>query len=343
MTQPFLTIQYPIYVGRDLIDRVGSLVRPRGRVFVITSHKLRDRFGERVAVSFPEADVITFEEGEAHKTLATANAIITELLDRGAKRDSLAVVVGGGMIGDTAGFAASIFLRGIDLVHVPTTLLAQVDSSIGGKLAVNHEKGKNLIGSFYPPRAVIADTAVLDTLPPRERLSGMYEALKGGVIADVSLFEMFERGRIDVDELVRKAIRVKADIVSADEKESDVRRLLNYGHTIAHGLEAALHYEGLTHGEAVAWGMIGANAIAVRRGLLAHDEAERIRRVILAYKPAPIPPLDARAVLAATEHDKKNTGSARVMVFPRRVGECVVVDDVTEAEIALGIAAAGVR
>jgi 3-dehydroquinate synthase len=122
-----------------------------------------------------------------------------------------------------------------------------------------------------------------------------------------------------------------------------VRRLLNYGHTIAHGLETALHYEGLTHGEAVAWGMIGANAIAVRRALLAHDEAERIRRVILAYQPAPIPPLEARAVLAATEHDKKNTGSARVMVFPRRVGECVVVDDVTEAEIAYGIAAAGVR
>jgi 3-dehydroquinate synthase len=341
--QPFLTIHqsssYPVFVARGAIDLVGSLVRPRGRVFVITSTALRERFGERVAASFsPRAEVLTIEEGEGNKTLETANAVVTQLLERGAKRDSMAVVVGGGMIGDTAGFAVSIFLRGIDLVHVPTTLLAQVDSSLGGKLAVNHAKGKNLIGSFFPPRAVVADTALLDTLPPRERLSGMYEALKGGVIADPELFAMFEGDALDLDELVRRAIRVKAEIVSADEKEADVRRLLNYGHTIAHGIEAALHYEGLTHGEAVAWGMIGANAIAVRRGLLDAAEAERIERTILRHEPSPIPPLDRGAVLEATEHDKKNTGSARVMVFPRRVGECVVVGDVTEEEIAFGIA-----
>src|ERR1041384_2548905 len=173
---------YPVYVGRDLIDQVGALVAARGRVFVITSTALRDRFGERVAASFRDADVLTMEEGEAHKNLDTVNDLVTQLLDRGAKRDSMAVVVGGGMIGDTAGFAASIFLRGIDLVHVPTTLLAQVDSSIGGKLAVNHAKGENPIGSFYPPRAVISDLATLDSLPRRELLSGVFEALKGGVL-----------------------------------------------------------------------------------------------------------------------------------------------------------------
>jgi len=339
--QPFITIQqsasYPVFVGRGLIGRVGELVRAKGRVFVITSTRLRERFGDRVAASFANAEVITIEEGESRKTLETANEVITQLLERGAKRDSMAVVVGGGMIGDTAGFAASIFLRGIDLVHVPTTLLAQVDSSIGGKLAVNHPKGKNLIGSFYPPRAIVSDTSILDTLPPRELLSGMYEALKGGVIADPSLFEMFERRENDLDEIVRKAIRVKAEIVSADEKETDLRRLLNYGHTIAHGIEAALHYEGMTHGEAVAWGMIGANAIAVRRGLLAKDGAARIDRVILDYGPSPLPQLDRAEVLAATEHDKKNTGTARIMVFPKRVGQCVVVDDVTVDEIAYGI------
>src|SRR5690349_5631107 len=338
---PFLTIQqagtaYPVYVGRDLLHRTGELVRPRGKVFVISSAALHERFGEIV----PGAERLTIEEGEKHKTLDTANDIVTQLLDRGAKRDSMAIVVGGGMIGDTAGFAASIFLRGIDLVHLPTTLLAQVDSSIGGKLAVNHPKGKNLIGSFFPPRAVIADIAVLDTLPARERLSGMYEALKGGVIADPSLFEMFERQQFDLEEMVRKAIRVKAEIVSADEKEADLRRLLNYGHTIAHGIEAALQYEGITHGEAVAWGMIGANAIAVQRGLLSADEAARIERVILAYEPAVPPKLDRREILYATEHDKKNTGSSRVMVFPRRVGECVVVSDVKKEEIAFGIDAA---
>lgn len=339
---PFITIDqasatYPVYVGRDLLDHVGELVHARGRVFVITSEALRDRFGERVALSFPNATILEMDEGEPHKTLDTAAKIVTLLIECGAKRDSTAVVVGGGMIGDTAGFAASIFLRGIDLVHVPTTLLAQVDSSIGGKLAVNHPKGKNLIGSFFPPRAVVSDTAVLDTLPPRERLSGMYEALKGGVIGDESLFAMFEGDDLDVDEMVRKAIRVKAEIVSADEKEADLRRLLNYGHTIAHGIEAALHYEGMTHGEAVAWGMIGANAIAMKRGLLPRDIASRIERAILKHEPSPLPPLDKHEVLAATEHDKKNTGDARVMVFPKRVGECVVVSDVTADEIAYGV------
>ena len=337
---PFLRVHdAPVFVGRGLLDRAGALVRPRGRVFVITSHALRARFGERVAASFQDAELLTIEEGEANKTLDTANDVITQLLDRGAKRDSMAVVVGGGMIGDTAGFAASIFLRGIDLVHVPTTLLAQVDSSIGGKLAVNHPKGKNLIGSFYPPRAIVSDLDVLDTLPPRERLSGLYEALKGGVIADPSLFELFERETLDVEQIVRKAIRVKVDIVEADEREADLRRLLNYGHTIAHGIEAAMHYEGITHGEAVAWGMIGANLIAVERGLLPRDEASRIERTILAYGPAPLPRLDPEDVFAATEHDKKNTGTSRVMVFPRRVGECVVVNDVREEELRSAIAA----
>ena len=184
---------------------------------------------------------------------------------------------------------------------------------------------------------MIADTAVLDTLPPRERLSGMYEALKGGVIADPSLFALFEGDALDLDEIVRKAIRVKAEIVTADEREADLRRVLNYGHTIAHGIEAAMHYEGITHGEAVAWGMIGANAIAVDRGLLPREEAARIERTILRYEPAPLPRLNRDDIFAATEHDKKNTGSSRVMVFPKRVGECVVVSDVTAAEVMRGI------
>jgi 3-dehydroquinate synthase len=348
---PFITINqssaaYPVYVGRNILGRTGSVLHPRGRVFVITSDALRTRFGKKIAESFePAATQITMQEGEPHKTLATAEHILGELLEKGAKRDSMAVVVGGGMIGDTAGFAASIFLRGIDLVHVPTTLLAQVDSSLGGKLAVNHAKGKNLIGSFFPPRAVISDTSVLTTLSDRELLSGIYEALKGGIIGDPSLFELFEssqglivaRESATIDTMVKKAIQVKATIVSADEKEADLRRLLNYGHTIAHGIEAAMHYQGITHGEAVAWGMIGANAIAVKRGLLSASDAERIERAIRSYEPASLPKLDRKHILAATEHDKKNTGSKRVMVFPRAIGDCVVVDDVTEKEIRFGV------
>lgn len=339
---PFLTVRqesaaYPVYVGSGLLSRTGSLVKPRGRVFVITSATLLARFGDVVARSFnPPPDVIVIGEGEARKTLETANDIVTQLLDRGAKRDSMAIVVGGGMLGDTAGFAASIFLRGIDLVHVPTTLLAQVDSSIGGKVAVNHARGKNLIGSFHPPRAVIADTAVLASLPHREMLSGLFEALKGGVIGDPELFALLERREIEFDEIVQRAISVKARVVSADEKESDVRRLLNYGHTIAHGIEAAMRYEGMTHGEAVAWGMIAANAIAVRRGILSRDVAGRIDKSIRAYEPAALPPLDPSEVFAATEHDKKNTGTSRVMVFPRRIGECVV-ENVSDDDVRYGI------
>jgi 3-dehydroquinate synthase len=346
------TRHYPIHIGRDLIDRTGalvlSMVRGRGKVFVVTSHPLRAPFGDRVAASFePVADVIAIEEGESRKTLGTANHIVTQLLDRGAKRDSMVVAVGGGMIGDTAGFAAAIFLRGIDLVHVPTTLLAQVDSSIGGKTAVNHARGKNLIGAFHPPRAVIVDPAVLHGLPERERVSGMYEALKGGVIADPELFAMFEtppaasRQPSAEEAIIHRAIRVKVTIVDSDEREADLRRLLNYGHTIAHGIENAMHYEGMTHGEAVAWGMIGANAIAVRRGILSRETSERIGRAILALQPRRVPSgIDAKAILAATEHDKKNTGSARVMVLPRTIGTCDIVSDVTEEEIAYGIGAA---
>lgn len=342
--EPFTTIRqqsgaYPVFVGPGLIDRVGDLVQPRGSVFVITSHALRDRFGDRVAASFGgHAGVIAIEEGESRKTLETAEHIVTVLLGRKAKRDSMAVVVGGGMLGDTAGFAASIFLRGIDLVHVPTTLLAQVDSSIGGKVAVNHPLGKNLIGSFRPPRAVVADVDTLGSLPDRELLSGMFEALKGGIIADPLLFAMFETMTIDLEEMVRRAILVKAGVVSADERESGLRRLLNYGHTIAHGIEAAMNYEGMTHGEAVAWGMIGANAIAVRRGLLEAVVANRIARTIRSLSPAPIPrSISEDAVLAATDHDKKNTGTSRVMVLPRDIGHCEAVADITDEEIVYGI------
>ncbi|HEY2322583.1 MAG TPA: 3-dehydroquinate synthase [Thermoanaerobaculia bacterium] len=333
------TKQYPIHVGRDLIDRTGALVRARGKVFVVTSTALREAFGDRVAASFePVADVITVEEGESRKTLTTANKIVTRLLDRGAKRDSMLVTVGGGMIGDTAGFAAAIFLRGIDLVHVPTTLLAQIDSSIGGKTAVNHARGKNLIGAFHPPRAVVIDPAVLHSLSERERVSGLYEALKGGVIGDPTLFEMFEKPVDELDELIVRAILVKVNIVDADEREADLRRLLNYGHTIAHGIENAMNYEGITHGEAVAWGMIGANAIAVQRGILSRELSGRIERAILALAPRRVPRgIDAHAILAATEHDKKNTGSARVMVLPSAIGACEIVSDVAEKEIAYGI------
>ena len=184
---------------------------------------------------------------------------------------------------------------------------------------------------------------MLASLPPREKLSGLYEALKGGVIGDSSLFELLEhRSDVDLDTVVRKAIRVKAAIVSADEREADLRRLLNYGHTLAHGIEAALHYEKLTHGEAVAWGIIAANAIGVKRGVTSEKVRKRIDDAVRAWQPSALPKLDAGAVIAATEHDKKNTGTARVMVFPREIGRCEVVSGVSDDELRYGLAAIGV-
>lgn len=346
--QPLLTVaqasaSYPVWVGRDLLGRVAELVSPRGSVFVVTGYGVPQHYAETVARSL-RAPVIRIAEGESHKTLESVSTIVTELLRHGAKRDSLVVAVGGGMIGDTAGFAAAVFMRGVDVVQVPTTLLAQVDSAIGGKVAVNHAAGKNLIGAFHAPRAVVADVSTLETLPPRELRGGLFEALKGSVVGDPELFALFEtriaelvaRGAA-IEELVRRKIAVKARIVSADERESGPRRLLNYGHTIGHALEAAAGYQGITHGEAVGWGMLAANAIAVRRGLLPESEAARIDKAVRDVGLPPLPALDRESILAAAGHDKKNMAARRVMVLPRRVGDCAIAEDVTTAELELGV------
>lgn len=348
---PLVTVRhargsYPVWFGRGLLERTGELVSVPGQVFVVAGEPLRTSFGERVARSFvPAGELLVIPDGEGAKTLATVDGLLTQLLERRARRSATVVATGGGVAGDTAGFAAAIFMRGVALVQVPTTLLAQVDSAIGGKVGVNHPLGKNMIGAFHPPRAVVVDPDALTTLPPREWTSGLFEALKGGVIADPALFELFEahwpaieaRHTGVIDEVLSRKIRVKAEIVSADERESNLRRVLNYGHTIGHGLEAALHYEGLTHGEAVGWGMLAANAVAVRRGILPAASAARIDGVIRTCALPPIPPVDRGAVLAAAGLDKKNTSASRVMALPRRVGECVIVEDVAADEVAYGI------
>jgi 3-dehydroquinate synthase len=355
MTGPFTIVphrsgSYPLYVGAGILGELPSIV---GRVsdaalaVVVTSRRLEPLFGDAIAGAFARAGrsakLVTFDEGEDRKTLATAGGIVDALIALGAKRDTVVIAAGGGVVGDTAGFAASIFLRGVDLVHVPTTLLAMVDSSIGGKVAVNHPSGKNLIGSFHQPAAVVSDVDLLATLPPRELLSGTFEALKSGVIGDRELFELLEGGEAPggplLEEVIRRSAAVKVAIVSGDERESGDRRLLNYGHTIGHALEAATGYGAVTHGEAVAWGMIGANAVASGRGLLSFDVARRIDAAVLAHGPAPLPPLDRGEVVRALEHDKKFVSSRRVMALPRAVGRCTV-DEVEMGEIESGIDAA---
>jgi len=340
--------RYEVYVGRGILGQTGEIVARVSRastIVIVTTASIRERFGVVLAAALPAAHWIEIPDGEPAKTMATVESILTRMIEIGARRDTVVLALGGGVVGDTAGFAASIYLRGVDLIQVPTTLLAQVDSSVGGKVAVNHPLAKNLIGSFYPPRAVIGDVETLRHLPRREVLSGLYEAQKAGVIGDELLFERIEAGTAKIEPLdldwaelvLHGALAVKIDIVSSDERESGDRRLLNYGHTIGHGIEAAQNYEGISHGEAVAWGMIAANAIARRRGLLAQSFETRINDAILAYGPSRPQKLERDTVLEAVDHDKKFTDTKRVMVLPKRVAECVIVDDISVDEIRYAI------
>lgn len=342
---------YPIWLGHGLLAQLGDLLEslesPGGIALLVAEGLPRiwiDTLTNGLGTSLHS---ISFPDSETSKTLSNAERIVGALIATGANRDWIAIVAGGGSAGDTGGFAASIFMRGIRYVHVPTTLLAQVDSSIGGKLGVNHLAGKNLIGVFCPPSAVVADLDTLSTLPPHELRSGLYEALKAGVIADRELFELMETrresilsGGEEMDEVVARSIDVKIAIVSDDEREEDRRRLLNYGHTIGHGFEAATRYSVLTHGDAVAWGMLAANAVARDRNIITTDARERIDRAILSYRPQPLPPIDHAEVMAAISHDKKFKREKLVMVLPVGIGSCEVFEDIAREEIERGMRAA---
>ena len=273
------------------------------------------------------------------------------LIQSGADRQSTIVAVGGGVIGDTVGFAAATYLRGVDLVHVPTTLLAQVDSAVGGKVGVNHPLGKNLIGAFHPPVAVIADPRVLDTLPRRELRAGLYEVVKYGMIASRPLFDrlvtdlarIFAREPDVLTEIVATSCRIKADVVAADEREGGHRRVLNFGHSAGHALEAVTRYRRLRHGEAVAYGMLVAATLGVARGLL--DAADHTALTDLIGRMGPLPSvadLAAPEVLAAMQRDKKVVGGRLHVVLPNGIGDTVIVDDVTEQETRRALRAIGV-
>lgn len=354
--KPFRTVdqqsgKYPIWLGHGILDQLHEAVgqlQPTGGVILLLASGIADSWGERIRNGLVrKVPTIVFSDSEEHKTLSTAGEIIDAMLEAGVRRDWMAIVAGGGSAGDIGGFACSIFMRGIRYVHVPTTLLAQVDSSIGGKLAVNRPSGKNLIGTFAPPSGIVADLQTLQTLPKRELRSGLYEALKGGILGDGKLFELMERegeGIYDreavLEEVVARAMDVKIAVVSEDEREGDRRRLLNYGHTIGHGFEAATRYSVLTHGDAVAWGMIAANAVATGRALISTELEDRLNRCILAYGPEPLPDMPLDDILAAVRHDKKFKQDKQVMVLPVVLGSCEVFEDITADEIEHGIAAA---
>jgi 3-dehydroquinate synthase len=344
---------YAVEIGVGLLAGVGArvdallgggLTAGRQRAFVVTSPEIWRLWGERLAGGFPApATVLQVDAGEAHKRMATLERLAEEMAQAGADRDSVLVAFGGGVIGDMTGFLAAMYMRGIRYVQVPTTALAQIDSAIGGKTGVNLAAGKNLVGAFYHPLAVYADIEVLATLPAAELRAGLQEAVKAGIIRDAALFAFMEAESAAVlagekDALLRviaDSVRVKAAVVSADEREGGLRMILNLGHTLGHAIEAATEYKALLHGEAVAWGMLAAVAIAKRRGLMTDAEHDRVEQVVKMYGPLKRFQADAAQLVRLTAKDKKNRSGDRSFVLPRGIGDAVVVKDVTVEELTL--------
>src|SRR5579859_1078482 len=336
---------YYVKVGAGLLRRAGREVRrvlpaAGSRVFVITSPNVRRHWGEALEKSLRDAhlpyEVLEMHDGEPAKRLHTVEQLAESLVDAKADRLSLLVAFGGGVVGDSAGFLAAVFMRGIPVVQVPTTVVAQVDASIGGKTGVNLRAGKNLVGAFHQPKAVIVDPVILETLDEREFRSGLFEALKCGVIRDRDLFTEMERhpkkilGRDSraMQRLIADSVRVKADVVSADEKESGLRRILNFGHTIGHALEAATEYAHFLHGEAVAWGMIAAAAIARETGACKPETAERIIAATLAYGALPPVACDVDKIMDRLVADKKTIGGVVHFVLPQKIGKVEISGNV---------------
>ena len=330
---------------RTLYPRLRKLTPAKTpRLFVVTSPQIWALWHKAFLASFPathQPTVLFLPTGESHKRLATVESLAQQLALAGADRDSILLAFGGGVVGDVTGFLAAIYMRGIRYVGLPTTLLAQVDSSLGGKTGVNLLAGKNLIGAFHHPLAVFSDIDLLATLPATELRAGLQEAIKSAIIRDVMLFRYMEQNteyilssnRAALARVVTASVRVKAEVVSQDEKESGLRMILNFGHTIGHAIEAATHYRKLLHGEAVAWGMIAALHLSLARQRITHDDFARMANLILRYGPIPPFKADHAKLVALTSADKKKRSGRRAFVLATGIGRTEVAHNVTDAEL----------
>ena len=330
---------YEVYCGRGVLKRLPRVIETLGNkdaVFAISSSRIWRHWGARVEkiLGGSRRATILMDDRETAKNLFTVERACRELVRAGADRRALLVAVGGGVVGDVAGYVAASYARGIGLIHVPTTLVAQVDSAIGGKTGVNLPEGKNLVGAFYPPQLVLADPATLLSLPLREYRSGLYEVIKYGVIGDAQLFAFLEKNIERVvkrearalDFVIPRCIRAKASVVSRDEKESGLREILNYGHTFAHALETATGYRRYLHGEAVGWGMIAAARLAQGVGMLKEDAADRIETLVRLTGPLPaLPQGDPAQLVEIMGSDKKTRGGKLRFVLPHRIGRVETV------------------
>jgi 3-dehydroquinate synthase len=334
-----------ILIGEGLATRLQDVLDEAGlgrRRFVVSSPVVWKLHGPTIEKALTPTQVVLIPDGERFKTLQTTARIYEALIRAEADRGSALVAVGGGVVGDVAGFAAATYLRGIALAHVPTTLLAQVDSSIGGKVGVNHQLGKNLIGAFHQATVVAIDPTFLSTLPRREFRAGLYEVVKYGMIASRELFDrlvrdtkaIFNRDPAVLVPAIAESCRIKAEVVSADERESGLRRILNFGHTVGHALESVTKYRRFRHGEAIAYGMLAAADLAVARGAL--SERERGALAGLITKLGPLPPvadLSIAQILEVIRRDKKVVNGKLHFVLCTAIGATTIVDDVTEDEL----------
>ncbi len=342
---------YPIYFSSNYLHKTGSIIRDHladtQKAFVISDDNVFPLYGEKLMKSLTEAGFsvssATIPAGEASKTLDNAALLLDKLVEQELERSSVVVSLGGGVVGDLAGFVAATYMRGINFVQVPTSLLAQVDSSIGGKVAVNHPRGKNLIGAFYQPRLVLIDVATLSTLKEEDFLSGLGEVIKHGVGFDYDYWQFLQQNRDNILALEESSLarmiagscQIKKNIVEQDEKEKGVRAKLNLGHTIAHALESLTNYNKYSHGQAVALGLLAESHLAARMGLLSSDLVREIKSTIEDFNlPSKIPEqLTGPKILAALRQDKKSYQGKVTLALPTDKGECQLIRDWQEEDL----------
>jgi len=339
--------KYQVFTGSGLLSTLQPRIEqvtgklPK-RVFVLTSPQIWALWSERFLESFEDEPIVLFlAPGERHKTLRSVEKLTRQMASAGGDRSSLLLAFGGGIVGDVGGFVAAIYMRGIPFIQIPTTFLAQVDSSVGGKVGVNLPEGKNLVGNFHHPLAVFADMDLLGTLPDRELRAGLFESVKAGMIRDRALFRYLEsnhdqlmaRDPTALEQVISASIRMKAGVVGKDEREGGLRMILNLGHTLGHAIESVTGYRKLLHGEAVGWGLIAALYLGKMRSTVTEAEFDRLMSLVHLYGPLPPLKLNAARLVAATAKDKKHLGNRRRFVLPQGIGNAKVVEDVTPEEL----------
>lgn len=301
---------YNIYLERGALKKVGEYFNLNRKVLIVTDSGVPREYTNTVAANCKDAEVFVFEQGEENKNFDTYKSILNQLVNGGFTRTDCVVAVGGGVVGDMAGFAAATFMRGIDFYNIPTTVLSQVDSSIGGKTAIDFGGVKNIVGAFHQPKGVIIDPNTLNTLPDRQISNGLAEAVKMSLTHDKELFEMFEDDKFDIDVVIERSIKIKRLVVEADEKESGLRKVLNFGHTVGHAIES--NASSLYHGECVALGMIPMCGAGVR---------ERLIKVLNKLNLPTAVECDVNRIIDTMSHDKKMAGDSISVIFVENIGE----------------------